>query len=1156
MAPPVNNSAAAAEARIRAAEEARRRAAEAARKAAEAQAKAAAEKAQKAAEAQRQKAAEAQQKARADAKAASDAADKAQAAKTKRDEAQKKASDAQSLLESKLRTADVKGPRMSEQERKDLSAATKDAQELKGDADKAGQQLQQAQQEATEAKNRANASHKTAIAEANKAIESQKTANTAAKAAGKPQPFATANKVRDAFDAGSLDTKAQEKLFGTKSVVSSQEAARSDAKAVSEATQRSPAEGAKELRRQLSANNDPSYRDTLMKESKGSVDAMTEGLGRPDVSQEQAHQLVRDLSHAADLTSPQASREVADSFRRAQSAEGTGSAVQDKLNSALKAGAEDPAVARVAKGLTDGFRAEGQYDKADAITQLDPKLEKTAAQSTGETRARDELDIQNAKESKDTVAAQQKQMDSDTRGQVDNLFKAAKDKKPPEGFEAVETNDPNRVEFVRKDKKGELTERISASRDDKNNVTLDTSSVDPKSKQATREVVTSSGPEGTTSSQKATWKPDKGQDLRNSPSIEDLKKSRDKSVSVEESSVSRDKGDLVTKTYKQGGGGVEGSETRFSQQKGEGGLDDKFKDKFNEDKPIDKVETKSYSIPPPGTKGPDKKPAEPTYTRTQTFSQGEGSNEVQATSTASKSLKSDDGFKVDKGPRNSQDLEQVSKKLQSKDGEDGEKFDGDKDSPKQWVLEKTDGNKYTSQTFLEGQKDISVTTERIAKGNTVEETVKGKVFGTQGDKKGEPVEISSKSSRTYNDKGLLTSAQSESTGPDGVTTKQDYKRTEKVGPGGRLQVDERSNTTRTPPGGEPTKVTSERTRRASESGTLQLVNASKYVEGPDGSAQVRVSPDKTELYVNGKPIPEGQEGTLGKKEKALLDATRGEMAKELYSLATAPEPGSAKEELIKKPETAGDWKQAASSSKDALGLLQQGALARLEGGPEGPGNGSEGPGNESGTEGASNESGTTPASRLSRLARAAQVGSEGLGIVGNTIGALSAGADLVNNISQGNYVAAVQNAADVGAGASGIAQGVNSIRNGSSLAAGIEGAGGQLGGLAGLRAASTTASGFRTALAAGGKLGVAGAALGVVAGGMDVVGGIKDGDGWQVAKGGVSIAGAIGAGVAVGAIGGPVGAGVGLAIGLGVYGAGKLFDKLSDKDHQIADVKI
>ncbi|NTX09887.1 hypothetical protein HUA76_03720 [Myxococcus sp. CA056] len=1204
MSPPVSNNGnnaaqiAAAEAQRRQAEEARRRAEEA-RKAAENQKKAAAEAQKKAAETQKKKASEAQQKARTDASQAKVAADKEKSAKAAKETAQTKANEAQAKVDTL-----GKGPNLSDQARKDLDAATKVAKDTKAAATKANDTFLQAQKDATAARQLSDTSHNKAIEEGNKAIQTQKSANTSAKAVGEPPPYADANQVRDVFDAGSLDPKAQERLFGTKSVVSPEEAVRADAKAVGDASIRSPADGAKELRRQVEANPDPAYREALMKESRGAINLMTSSLGRPEVTQDQANQIVSDLSHAAEQTSPQASRDVADSFRRAETEAGYGHKVEEKLTPALKAGAKDPAVTNVARGLVDGLRADGKYDLADVITRQSPELEKVSPQNAGQTKARAELDVQSAKEGKDTVATQQKQLDEATRGQVDELFTASKDQKPPEGFEAVDTKDPHRVEFVQKDPAGEVTARISATRDDKNNVTLDTSTVDPQSKQVTREVVTSNGPEGTTTSQTATWTPAKGQDIRNPPSIEDLKKSRDPAVAVEESKVSRDNGDLLTTTYKQGGGGVEGSETRFSQQEGEGGLDDNFKDKFNEDQPIDRTETKSYSIPPPGTKGPDGKDLEPSYTRTQTFSQGEGVNEVQATATMSKALTAEDGFNVDKGPRNAGDLSSLSGKLKSEDGEKGEAFDGDKDNPKQWVLEKTDGRKYSSQTFIEGHPDISVVTERTAKGNTVEETVKGKVYGTEGDKKGEPVDISSTSSHAYDDKGILTNAKSETKGADGVTTKQDYQRTDTVGPDGRLQVDERSSSTRTPPGGQPTTVTSERQRRESDAGVLQLVNASKNVTGPDGSSQVRVTPEKTELSVNGKPVPEGDLGKLDTKERALLDVTRGEMAKELYNLAMTPEPGTAKEESegpISKPESTGDVTTALSINKDVLGLIEQDALNTLmqettpptdpadppasgqtdpaappPGDPaDPPASGQTDPAAPPATDdtttppatGDADSSGTpdgdtgtndSETARLAKFARGVQVGAESLGIVGNTLGALSSGADLVNNISQGNYVAAAQNVADIGGGVGGIVQGVAGIRGGSELATGIAGAGNEVGGLAGLRAASTTASGFREALAVGGKLGAIGTGLGVVSGGLDIVGGIQAGDGWQIAKGGVSIAGAIGAGVAVGAIGGPVGAGVGLLIGVGVYGVGKLFDKMSegDKEHQIAGVEI
>jgi hypothetical protein len=1154
--PPVNNNAAAAaaaaaaaEARRRAAEEARRRAEaakkaqEAAKKAAEAQKKAAAEQKKKAAEAQKKKAQDAQQKAKADVKEAKEAKAKAEAAKAKQEEAKKKAEEAQQEVAAKQRIAEMKGPKVSEQERKELDEAQKTARKLNGRAANANQQAEEAQQEADKASAQAAESRKAAIDEANKAIKTQKEANVAAKEAGEPEPFEAANRVRDAYDAGSLDANAQEKLFGTKSVVSAQEAARSDAKAVSEATERSPAEGAKELRRQLDANNDLAYRDTLMKESKGNIDKMTSSLGSDDVSQEQANQIVRDLGHSADLTSPEASRQVADSFRRAEGSEETGSAAESKINNALKAGSDDPAVARIAKGMADGFRVEGQYDKADAITRLDPNLEKTAAQSTGETRARDAVAIEDAGERKDVIAQQQKQTDADTRAEVDNLFDAAKNNKPPEGFEAVKTDDPNRVEFVQKNKQGDVTARISATKGEDDQVTLDTSSIG-KDGRATRDVVSTTGPEGTTTSQHAEWKPARGEKLDTPPSIDTLKNSRDPSVTVQEDSVRRDGENIVTSNYRQAEGGVEGSETTFSQQDGEDGLDDNFKDKFNGDEPIDRIETRTYSIPPPGTKGPDGKEATPTYTRTQTYSQGEGTTGVQATSTASKKLEGD-GFGVDGGPRNAADLAHVRESLRAEDGEDGEEFDGNEDSPKQWTLETTNGNKYASQTFVEGHEDASIITRREAKGSTVTEEVEGKTFSTQEGKEGELVDVSSKSSRTYNEQGIVSSAHAEATGADGVKTVQDYKRTEKKGPNGQLQVDERSTSTQTPPDGPTTSATMEQTSRQAENGQMQLFSASQTVTGPGGTAKASVNPDGSELTINGSRIEtKDQLAALPNKEAAFLGASAQDaLSQQVHNFAAlTPEvanPAATDGDPKKKdtgplPKELGDAKQGVSTTQGALGLLQQKALVPNNGNAVGPP--------------------TDPNAKA--LTQTGRFSANGLGVAASGIGALTSGVGFVTNLQQGNYVQAAKNAAETAVGVGNIYQGVKGFTGLPEYKSGIVGAGNGVGGVAGLKGAFTSASGFRSALAAGGKLGVAGTALGVVSGGLDVVGGIKSGDGWQIAKGGVSIAGAIGAGVAVGAIGGPAGAAVGLAIGVGVYAVGKVFDMFSDKEHQIADVKI
>ncbi|MFL5321255.1 MAG: hypothetical protein ACJ790_16465, partial [Myxococcaceae bacterium] len=828
-------AAAAAAARRRAEEEARRRAEEAARRKAQ---EAARQKAQEAAK-QKAQAAKAQEAAKAKAEKAQEAQKKAAEANAKAQHAQQAASN---------QAHQLRDPSLSAKDRTKIEGDIKTSQKK---ASEAQAHAAEAQKQADAAKKEADVAHTNALKQADQAIKSQQDANVAAKAAGQKEPFKIANTVKDSVDAGSLTAKQQEKLIGAKLDVDPKTAATADAQRVREAAEKGPAQGAAELKKQLEANNDPHYRDALMNAAhdNGTVDKITHGLA--GASQADANKAVKDLGHAADLTSADASRDVADSLR---AAEATNPAAEAKINGAIKDGAKDPAVARVAVGLADGLRETGKYDAADKITKLDPSLKKTAAQSTGETRARDAVRVNTAADERSQIDKSQKDLTAQTKEHADKLFQMRDQKKLPPGTEVVgDKNDPNRVELVQKNKQGEITERTIATRGPNGQVGLDSTSYDKKGN-ASRDVI-STAPNGNSTVQHADWKAKAGESRSNPPSIDSLKNSRDKSVNITESSLKTQGDTLVQTKYQQNAKiGVQSSTTTFDHHDNTDGIDGNFTDKFH-DGPIDHVETRSYSIPPPGAKGPDGKAAEPTYTRTQEFSQGG----VKATASMSKKLEGDDFDVKGRGQPNGADMSELQGDLRAKDGEDGEEFDGNKDSPKQWTLETSHDNKYASQTFVEGHTDASIITHREAEGDTVNESVTGKTFSTQKGHEGDMVDIHSNTSTTYNDKGQVTAQRQSSLGPDGVNRASEYSRTESKTKDGKTQINEHTTSTITPPDGSPISSRSEQTSVVGKNGQPQLTRAYQYVRGPGGESTAELTPKGQTFTVNGQELKSAQQ---------------------------------------------------------------------------------------------------------------------------------------------------------------------------------------------------------------------------------------------------------------------------------------------------------
>jgi hypothetical protein len=1121
------NDAAAQRAAQLAAERARAAAeAAAARAAAKAAAEAAA-KAKAAAEAKRQEASTAQAKAREDGKNADQAQGVNKAAQEKKTTAQQELDAAKSALESKNKQLDERGPRPGDVERVgELKQKVNDAQAR---FDKAKAEADQAQKAAQEARATAEASKKDAIAKGNAAIEAQQTANTAARKAGEPEPFREANEVRDIFDAGSLDAAAQKKLLGGETAaVTPQEAARADAQRISEATRRSPAEGAEELQRQLKANNDPEYRKALQAESAASREKIISALENPALSAEDANTIVKSLAGSAELAGPEATADLA----RQLNDVGSGSFVdlgaitaRQHVLDGLKANANDPKSVALGAEMAKQLRETNRYEAADAITHLSPEFKEKAAQSAGDEALRAEVDLQTVAEERANVEDVTREADTDARKQADEVFKlAGKDPKDlPPGVSVEPGSTPDQATIVVKDEQGKVLERTTAQRDG-DKITLDSTQYD-KEGNAQRSIVASEGANGPTTVTQAKWKEPTSGNPGTPPSIDELKNSRDPNVSLSETTVRRDGDNLVQSSYTQDAqSGITQTEKTYGRQDDKDGITDRLDERF-EDGPIDTVRIKTTNIPPEGAKGPDGEPAKASVTEGTSYSQGD----VRLTGTHSKVVDSP----ADGEPPSAADL-----------GEAAERAEDADSSPKSWQLEVSKTNELATQTFVEGQTDLSVVTRKKVEGNTVTETTEGKVPNPDGE--GDPVSISGTSSRTYNDKGQVTEAHSDQTDATGTRRTSDYERTETRNAQGELEVTENTTSTEQPKDGDKRTLEQQQVAVQTDQGP-QLVRASQTMTGPEGTAKASITPEGQELTVNGQKMESLEQLQGLPEDQASLGATTldglSQQVRDFNQLATDIHTAHLEQQAANNQ---GEQKAAVSANNYGLARLKQ-ALTT----------------NNSVATGAPDPTGGPATSRtpvpewkkapsisLSPTERLAGGATGGIQLLAGAAGLYTSGRSLINNLSQGNYVNAAKDALGL------TASGISVYGGANALITAVRGSGSglTLGGAVG------TAGGRINPSVAGQVAGKFAVGLGVVAGGIEVFQGIKNGNGWQIASGAVTAGAAVGGylavGAAAGAWGGPAGAAVGLAIGLAAFGVTKLFDWFDDSEHDIADQKI
>ncbi|RKH55128.1 hypothetical protein, partial [Corallococcus llansteffanensis] len=791
-----------------------------------------------------------------------------------------------------------------------------------------------------------------------------------------------------------------------------------------------------------------------------------------------------------------------------------------------------PALPVLRKGLA---ASDAQKSEAKAAVDGPPPERQTVS---GEDKAKQAVELKSVSERRDETVEAQKALREKTTQEADKLFAMADGKEPVPAGSSLKRVSETEVELTRVNDKKDVVERSVATKKD-GAVTMDTASYEDGTNKRDRLEMKA---DGGTLVERAEWKGDKNEtaDLK---SFGDISKTRDRGLIYTRNEVSTEKnkdGDrLVTNAYSQADGGAQTSRTSYYQQKGGGSIDNKLKGPFDFDKPVDRADTYSYAIPPPGEDG---KQGDVQYSRVQDFSQ----ENMKATSYVDRTL---DGHTHLAGnqPHTIEDLHTVRDDY-GKGG--GENWDADKTGkgrpPKRWTVEMQKGpDRLDSQTFIEGYPDATIKTEKTREGSSVKEKYEGKTFESEESSKRVPV--NGESSTTYAQDGSVEKMDLKSRERDGSDLEQHYNSSRKATDAG-LELQESLETKRTKDNKTETAL-KEDTSLLSGQGA-QLVNSRTTVTDAEGRKGVHeVGKDGEKMQLSG---PEGRDMRDVSNPDDFKDDAFGKVLLEQASISTAS--------------TVNQYMN--SGGAQALNVLK----------------------------GLSQDAGKLPEKATAILGKdtiskglnAAQGGASALGGVA---GVVAGGMALARGIRENNMPDIVKGVSDTANGALNLYTGgkafteaIKDFKNAGALtttsptaAKSIPWAktlanpkvGGAITsavldsvkGMGGIgKVAGATASAGSKALSAlkgmGGAANVLGAVGGTAGGVMDIINGAKVNDGAQIAKGAIGIAGSIGGAVAVGAIGGPLGMAVGAGIGLLTFGIGKIMDAISDKPHKISELQI
>jgi hypothetical protein len=144
------------------------------------------------------------------------------------------------------------------------------------------------------------------------ALTAEKAANVAYKAKGLKEPFPEANRIRDVFEAGRLDPKAREKLFGDKAPVTPEAQYAHAKERIAAAQDQEPLQAASTVEREL-AGLDPKYRSEVIRDNAPLFQRLAkEGFSEDsDLSEKERTQVFSSLERVAQQLPPRDSYALA-----------------------------------------------------------------------------------------------------------------------------------------------------------------------------------------------------------------------------------------------------------------------------------------------------------------------------------------------------------------------------------------------------------------------------------------------------------------------------------------------------------------------------------------------------------------------------------------------------------------------------------------------------------------------------------------------------------------------------------------------------------------------------------------------------------------------------------------------------------------------------
>ena len=801
----------------------------------------------------------------------------------------------------------------------------------------------------------------------------------------------------------------------------------------------------------------------------------------------------------------------------------TAQAVKDGFDAA-KTATTAPAIAGAVGGV--GGALQDMAVKAKPPANLPPVV-------SGEDKAKQELEIQTVAKDRVGVEDAQKALKSETAAKGDELFDMADGKKDKPPHTEVKKNSDSQVEMLRHDDQGALLERTLATRGKDGAVTLDSASfeggVNRREQSEVRE-------DGGTRVQRAEWKSDTNE-VRDLKSFDDLGKARDPGIKYTDNSVSKKDDTLQVEQYEQSGGAVSGSRTEYFQQKGDKGIDDKLEGHFDFDKPVDRADTYTYSIPATGADG---KQPEAQYQRTQRFAQ----ENYQTTSVVDTALKDEPrnipgpgfGFTgrfykdaVKAEPHNREDLTKIrdhNVKIGNERRFDANDAQEKGQPPKRWHTEWKNGpDELRTQTGVEGFPKATVVTDRKREGDTVSEKYAGKTFKPDSKDLNDLVDVGGESKHKYGQDGSLETSDLRRVNADGSKEEQHYKSTTEQTKDGLIH-NESTESKFTTEGKTTTALKEDKSRVTKDN--IELLGTKTTMTGPDGKQAV------SSLDETGEKLT--LSGPDGKDPRDVTDPAAFQNDADGQDLALKAATSSV--------ETARSYvNHVGVKALDAMEYLQ----AKVGDVPL-----------PKGVEKAFGMDRINDSLTEVRDART------GVKMASNALGAASGAMNLAAGIRSGNK-------GDIIAGALSTAWGAgNLVSDGMTVLDRIKGNNPYDKSFVDKLASPALESLGRSSSAGSAivktieKMGGASRALGAIAGpGLDIFGGAMDikkgidgGHTGQIAKGAVGIAGGLLGGAAAIALSGPAAVIVAPLIGLGAGVIGSLIEAITDDKHQISELSI